>query len=325
MRLLFPSASFAACCIFLAGCGQSGADKVQGYVEGEFVYVASPMAGALESLRVQRGMQVKSGDPLFSLESGSETAARNQAARLLAQSQAQIRQAQAQEAQANAKLSQAQAQVGQQSAQFDMANINFNRDTTLYKQDLHAISKQDLDTAKTSLDAARAAVEAARANVEAARADATAAASLIGSAQAGALAFEAALAKADWDLSQKIQAAPKAGLVFDTLYREGEWVAAGKPVVSLLPPEQIKVRAFVPEPRIGAIRVGEPVRVSVDGAGAPLTGKVSFISPQAEYTPPVIYSRESRSKLVFMVEVVFDPKIAVNLHPGQPVDVQFGS
>ena len=54
-----------------------------------------------------------------------------------------------------------------------------------------------------------------------------------------------------------------------------------------------------------------------------LTGKVNFISPQAEYTPPVIYSRDSRAKLVFMVEIVFDPQTAANLHPGQPVDVQF--
>jgi HlyD family secretion protein len=62
----------------------------------------------------------------------------------------------------------------------------------------------------------------------------------------------------------------------------------------------------------------------VDGAAAPFIGKVSFISPQAEFTPPVIYSRESRGKLVFMIEAVFDPDTAANLHPGQPVDVQFG-
>jgi HlyD family secretion protein len=147
----------------------------------------------------------------------------------------------------------------------------------------------------------------------------------IAAAEAAARASEAALAKAQWDLDQKSQAAPKSGLVFDTLYYEGEWVPAGHPVVSLLPPEQIKVRAFVPEPQIGAVHIGDRVQVSVDGVGAPFTGRVSFISPEAEYTPPVIYSQESRSKLVFMVEVEFDPKIAVSLHPGQPVDVQFGS
>ena len=81
----------------------------------------------------------------------------------------------------------------------------------------------------------------------------------------------------------------------------------------------------MPEARVGAIHPGDSVQVMVDGVGRPFTGKVSFISPQAEYTPPVIYSQESRGKLVFMIEAVFDAKTASDLHPGQPVDVQFGS
>ncbi|HEV3409112.1 MAG TPA: HlyD family efflux transporter periplasmic adaptor subunit, partial [Chthoniobacterales bacterium] len=103
----------------------------------------------------------------------------------------------------------------------------------------------------------------------------------------------------------------------------GEWVPAGRPIVALLPPENIKVRAFVPETRIGTLRVGGEARVSVDGVGNPYPGRISYISPRAEYTPPVIYSRESREKLVFMVELRFDPEIAARLHPGQPVDVEF--
>ncbi|MBA3753426.1 MAG: secretion protein HlyD, partial [Nitrospira sp.] len=67
------------------------------------------------------------------------------------------------------------------------------------------------------------------------------------------------------------------------------------------------------------------VRVSVDSVREPFIGTVSYISPKAEYTPPVIYSQESRAKLVFMVEAVFAPDVAAGLHPGQPVDVQFGS
>jgi HlyD family secretion protein len=145
----------------------------------------------------------------------------------------------------------------------------------------------------------------------------------IAAADANVRALEAALAKAEWDLAQKRQSAPEAGLIFDTLYQQGEWVPAGRPVISLLPPANIKVRAFVPEVRIGTIRVGAPVKILVDGVREPFTGKVSFISPQAEYTPPVIYSQETRGKLVFMVEIVFDAAIAAKLHPGQPVDVQF--
>src|SRR4029434_9643371 len=115
------------------------------------------------------------------------------------------------------------------------------------------------------------------------------------------------LTQTDWSFAQKKQAAPQAGLVYDTLFRQGEWVAAGKPVVVLLPPQNIKVRAFVPETQVGAIHYGDTMRVTVDGVRDPFVGKVSYISPRAEYTPPVIYSRESRAKLVFMVEAVFDP------------------
>ncbi|HTK88491.1 MAG TPA: HlyD family efflux transporter periplasmic adaptor subunit, partial [Nitrospiraceae bacterium] len=147
----------------------------------------------------------------------------------------------------------------------------------------------------------------------------------IAAAEANLQAVEAALTKAEWDLSQKHQIAPQAGLVFDTLYREGEWVPAGRPVVVLLPPQNIKVRAFVSENRIGRIHPGDRIRVSVDGVQEPFIGTVSYISPHAEYTPPVIYSQESRSKLVFMIEAVFDPQTSVNLHPGQPVDVRLGS
>jgi HlyD family secretion protein len=65
------------------------------------------------------------------------------------------------------------------------------------------------------------------------------------------------------------------------------------------------------------------VQVFADGAREAVAGKVSFISPRAEYTPPVIYSRENRSKFVFMVEALFEAGVAERLHPGQPVDVRF--
>jgi HlyD family secretion protein len=86
----------------------------------------------------------------------------------------------------------------------------------------------------------------------------------------------------------------------------------------------VKVRAFVPQARVSSIRAGDETRVSVDGRTESVAGKVSFISPRAEFTPPVIYSRESRDKLVFMVEIAFEPAVAATLHPGQPVDVEFG-
>jgi HlyD family secretion protein len=242
---------FALVCLALAGCEKAPNDYVQGYVEGEFVYVSSPLAGTLEHLLVRRGDQATSGQPLFTLDPTMEKAAHDQAQAALVLSEA-----------------------------------DYKRQEQLLRSGPAAA--QDFDRARSTRDQ-----------------------------------DQQRLAQGEWNLAQKKQDAPQAGLVYDTLFREGEWVAAGKPVVMLLPPPNIKVRAFVPETKIGALHVGEQVRVTVDGVPEAFVGKISYISQRAEYTPPVIYSRESRAKLVFMVELVFDPAVAAKLHPGQPVDVRF--
>jgi HlyD family secretion protein len=143
----------------------------------------------------------------------------------------------------------------------------------------------------------------------------------IAAAAAELEAARAALVRAQWQLDQKIVAATVTGVVDDTLYVQGEWVPAGNPVVSILPPENIKVRFFVPEPLLGNLRLGQSVDLACDGCGSPIPAQISFIAAQAEYTPPVIYSRENRTKLVFLVEAIPDPADATRLHPGQPVDV----
>ena len=105
------------------------------------------------------------------------------------------------------------------------------------------------------------------------------------------------------------------------MYRTGEWVAAGAPVVALLPPAALKVRFFVAEPNLLQAVVGREVALGCDGCAAGLRARISFVSPQAEFTPPVIYSNDSRSKLVFMAEA--EPETPAVLKPGQPVDVRF--
>jgi HlyD family secretion protein len=133
------------------------------------------------------------------------------------------------------------------------------------------------------------------------------------------------LAQSDWRLAQRAvsftAATPAKALVHDTFYSEGEWVAAGNPVVSLLPPGNVKLRFFVPETAVGGLKIGQAVRAACDGCSAPVAAKISYISRQAEYTPPVLYSREQRAKLVFLVEARPDPADAVKLKPGQPLDV----
>jgi HlyD family secretion protein len=234
MKRLASLAAIAAIlltALLVAACNRPAQNRLQGYVEGEFVYVAAPLGGALESLFVRRGDQVKVGDQLFVLDSAAERAARDQARAALV-----------------------------------MSEKDFARMEQLVRKNL--VAMQELDHAR----------------------------------------------------SQR-QNAPQAGLVYDTLFRIGEWVAPGRPIVALLPPNHVKVRAFVPETQIAKYRPGDSVRVTMDGGAQPFAGKISYISPKAEYTPPVIYSRETREKLVFMIEILFDPSVGAQLHPGQPVDV----
>lgn len=308
----------AALCIF-TGCSHPAPDLVQGYIDGEFVYVSSPYAGTLKTLHVRQGAQVKAGDILFTLENVSERSAKDEADWRLKQARENLKDAQ--KGKRSSEIEAIEAQLKQAEAALSLSEKELNRQESLFLSGL--IAAQDIDRARSTHDQNRQRVKQLEADIKTARLGLRS--DQIAAAKANVQALEAALSRAEWDVSQKQQTAPQSGLVFDTLYREGEFVAAAHPVVTLLPPQNIKVRAFVPEARISTIHTGDMVRVFVDGVREPFIGKVSFISPQAEYTPPVIYSKENRAKLVFMIEAVFDPETAKNLHPGQPINVQFGS
>lgn len=302
----------------LAACQPKLSDRLQGYVEGEFVYVAAPGAGALEKLGVHRGDRVEAGALLFELDSRPERAAHDEAARRLTQSKSNLEDAR--KGRRPEEIAALEAHIAQARAALSLSAKEKARQEELLKRG--AAARQEVDRAISTFEQDGKKVAQLEADLQTARLGSRS--DQIAAAEAEVRAREAALSKAEWDLSQKRQCAPRAALIFDTLYREGEWVAAGRPVVVLLPPENIKVRAFVPEPRVGSIRPGDPVRVFIDGADGPSAGRVSFISPQAEYTPPVIYSRETRGKLVFMMEATFHPDVARKLNPGQPVEVVIG-
>jgi HlyD family secretion protein len=305
----------------VAGCDRtpSASGSVQGYVEAEFIYIASPLPGRLETLFVQRGAQVKAGDPLFELENVPEKSSRDETKLRLAQIRAQL---------ADAKKGKRPTEIESSSAQLNLARValQFSEKELARQERLLAakvVSLQEVDRLRSQRDQERQRVAQLEAELGTARLGLRG--DQIAATEASMRAVEATLTRSEWDFAQKRQIAPAAGLVFDTLYRPGEWIAAGRPTVVLLPPQNIKVRAFVPQPLIAAIHQGDKVQVTVDGARTPLFGTVRFVSPQAEYTPPVIYSRENRQKLVYLVELGFDPGTAVQLHPGQPVDVRFVS
>ncbi|MDB5336102.1 MAG: Multidrug resistance efflux pump [Planctomycetaceae bacterium] len=301
----------------LIGCAPTDTGRVQGYVEGEFVYIASPLAGKLMTLAVQRGDQVHADQLLFSLESTSETALRDTAERRVQQSRDTLEDLN--KGKRPSEIASIEAQLAQAKAALQFSEPEYDRMEKLLKS--KATSKQEYEQARATRDQDRQRVTQLEAELNTAKLGARP--DQIAAARDDIRALEASLAKAEWDASQKEQTALQAGLVFDTLFREGEWVAAGRPVVILLPPRNIKARAFVPQTEIAALHHGDAVRVTVDGVAQPFNGKISYISPRAEFTPPVIYSQESRNKLVFMIEIVFAPDVAAKLHPGQPVDVSW--
>jgi HlyD family secretion protein len=302
-----------------AGCRDQPPSLFQGYAEGEYVYVASPIAGRLEDLAVSRGRQVKTGDILFTLERNFEQAALQEAKQELARAESRL--ADLIKGQRPTEIRAIEARLNQARSSLALAEKEWRRRQNLYREG--TISAEERDQARTAFDLARQAVAEISAELATARLGARS--DQVRAARAETAAAEERLAQTRWSFDQKRRQAPRAGLVFDTLYRAGEQVAAGRPVVILLPPENIKIRFFVPEPVVGTLAVGQPVTVSFDGTAAPIPAAISFISPQAEYTPPVIFSRDTRSKLVFMVEARTDLRDAPLLHPGQPVDVRLGT
>lgn len=301
--------------VLLAGCPDARHGAYQGYVEGEYVNIASPMAGRLDKLRVQRGQTVEAGAPLFRLEAEQEAAAKQQADEQLHAAQAQL--ADLKTGRRKPEVAVTQAQLAQARAAQAQATQQFNRDEAQFEAG--GIPKSQLDDSRANLAIKSARVREVEDQLDVARLPAREDQIRAQSAQVAAAA--AAQSQAAWRLNQKQLAAGQAGLVSDTLYREGEWVAAGSPVVRLLPPGNVKLRFFVPEADVGTMKPGHAVSVACDGCGAGVPAVVSFISDAPEYTPPVIFSTETRARLVFLVEARPTVENAARLRPGAPVSV----
>ncbi|HTJ78720.1 MAG TPA: HlyD family efflux transporter periplasmic adaptor subunit [Rariglobus sp.] len=299
----------------IAGCAPHKPAGYQGYLEGDFVYVAAPLAGQLETLAVTKGQRVTAGAPLFTLEHASELAAQRQSGDQLHAVQARLDDLK--KGQRPSEIAASEARLAQARSAAELARLELDRQAALFKS--HTIPASDYDQARLTYEQDTHAVDDLAAQLDTARLGGRPDA--IAAAEADVRAAQAAEVKADWSVSQKSQLSPCDAFVYDTLYRQGEFVAAGNPVVSLLPPANIKVRFFVPESEFATIKAGETVHITFDGR-PPLDARVSYLSPNAEYTPPVLYNRDNRAKLVFMVEAVFaDSSAARDLHPGQPVDV----
>jgi HlyD family secretion protein len=301
--------------VLLLGCG-TRTPTYQGYVEGEFVYLSSSQPGHLEHLAVARGQQVAGGAPVFRLEATEEEAEQRQAQHQLGVAQAQL--ADIETGKRPPEIDVVRAQLVQAQAAARKSALQRERDQAQYRAG--GISREQLEATLAQATSDAAHVTELQSQLDVAR--------LPGrqqqlKAQSGQVLYaQAVLAQANWRLEQKSVSAPAAGLVYDTMYRVGEWVGAGNAVVRMLPPENIKVRFFVPQTVLGSLAAGRKVSLHCDGCAADIPATITFISSEAEYTPPVIYSNETRAKLIYMIEAHPTPEDAVKLHPGQPLAVR---
>jgi HlyD family secretion protein len=295
----------AALAWYLLG-GSKRERYLSGYIEGESLFLAAPVAGTVSLIRAEEGQRVAAGAQLFAIDPATLSAQGEQA-------QAQIAEARTQIASAQANAQQAEAEATAAATDVDKAQRDLNRLLSVRRDDAAAVAGTDIDAAQAALREASARLRAARETASARRAQ-------IAAAQAQESQAKGGSREVDIRVGQLSPPAPSAARVEEIYFRPGEWVAANQPVVSLLPDDRIKVRFFVPEKEVARYRPGQNVRFSCDGCASGLSAKITYVSPRPEFTPPVIFSRDSRDRLVFMVEAL--PAKPANLMPGLPVDVE---
>lgn len=260
LRTLFTFFIVAYLCI---SCSQDSKQTFQGYIEGQYTYISSGVAGTLFSLEVSRGQSVTKNQLLFHLDPQPDKAI----------------------------MEAAKATVGELQAQVAFAKIQWIRQQKLYAKE--ATDKASLDLAETTYIS----------NVK-----------QLQNAQS-------TLIKEQWAFQQKTIYAPISGYVNDTFFRLGEKVPANQPVLAILAPENIKVLFYVPEKQLSTIHLGQRITFTCDGCRQATQAKITYISSEAEYTPPIIYSQDTRYKLVYLVRADLPAATASQFHPGQPVDI----
>lgn len=289
------------------------ARTLTGYIEGEQVYLAAPVSGAVAELYVREGERVAAGGRTFLIDPQVQRAQADGAAAAVGAAEARaddLRKGQRAEELSVFDAELAAAEAGERAAEADYARIE-----PLVRQGVYAPAR--LDQVRAARDAARAQTAAVRRRREVAALGARQDA--ISQAELQAVQAEGGLSEARARLGQLSPAAPAAARVEEIFFLPGEWAAANTPVLALLPDSEVKLVFFVPAAEMALYRPGRTVRFTCDGCAAPGSARISWVSPRPEFTPPILYSKGSRDRLVYRVEA--RPANAATLNPGLPVDV----
>ena len=292
-------------------------EAIVGYVEGEYVAVAPIDVARIEAESVRRGDALKPGDPIAKLETAdAEIALRNTEAAL----------AQALSDLANIGYGRRPEEIAALEASLKAAQVTADdAQRTLQRRqsllDRGAGTQAEFDAAKTAQDVASARVRELTANLAVAKLPARD--DEIAAAKSKVMQATAARDTAQWKLGQRSLVAPSAGYISDIVRRIGDVAGPQAPVVSFLPDGAIKLKVYVPEARLAGLSLGQKLAVRCDGCEPGLSADITFIAREPEFTPPVIYSLESRQTLVYLIEARASKDQPLTLQPGQIVDVSF--
>ena len=284
-----------------------------GYVEGEYVQIAAVSTAQVLEISVAPGDRVEPGQPLVALEKRDAEIALAQAEAALSRAESQLE---------NLRLGKRpeeirviEAALASAKAQADEARRSSGRLIELAGRGVATETQRD--DAATAVAVAEARVAEIEANLSVARLPARE--GEIAAAEAALREATAARDHALWQLEKRDLASPATGIVTDIIRRPGEIAAAGQTILSLLPDGAVRLRLYLPEPDVARVAPGSLLDVHCDNCPPGLTATVSYIADGPEFTPPVIYSVDSRQKLVYLIEA--KPSDGASLKPGQIVDV----
>ncbi|MFM7085048.1 MAG: HlyD family secretion protein [Hyphomicrobium sp.] len=287
----------------------------QGWIEGYFLFVGPDEAGRLTLLNVKEGQKVQKGDRLFTVQTDLQDAELKQAEGAVEEAEARLQRAESMQ-QRPEEIEVLQAQATRARAAIEASKPELERAKELVAKGYASESR--LDAARAAYNRDLAALEEVEHQIHVAELKARS--EDIEAAKATVMQARSRLAAAQTRRQQREVAAPETGIIQEIYYRVGEVVPSGRPIISLLPPSNLRVRFFIAERELPLLQYGTQVFVSCDGCSSSIKAEVIFISTESEFTPPVIFSLEEREKLVYRIEAL--PQETEDLRVGQPVTVE---
>lgn len=303
---------FVLLCAFATGC-QQPKHHYQGYIESDLIYLAEPFSGIVTHRYVHRGQYVKKNQLLFEIDARPEIYTFKQAQATLAQGQQEL--IDLKKPRRVPEVEAIQAQLKQVDAEIALANLRLKRNQILF--DKHVVPADTLDAAVEYLHERQALKAQFEANLALALLGARE--NQIEAQEQGNQALQASVDSAKWSVEQKKVFSSTDGFIFDTFYQSGEFVSPGAPLASLLTDENVYIEFFVPLRDLHDLTFGKKITYQYFQDSKEFQAIVVYISPRAEYMPPLVYSNDNFDKLVFRIKAKVLGKH--NLFTGEPVTI----